>query len=469
MIKFKIVLGFWFCTGFMTGQTIISKNIFEIDNIPLGYHFLPNANRIVFEKGMYSNDKPSVKIIKEIIGYDSDGFYEKFIDKDSLSSCFFSPTEKSFIGVQYNKSKNAKPKFKFVLDGKSSDFFNIDTKLQYFNDEAQFAIVNQNNDTKINLEKDELILDVTNFENRLNTKISFQKPNIARLLGEKNINYADKIPFGVRVNEINFGIITKSIATDYRSTILFRTIYDYLGQKMRDLKYSITINNKFLMYCNNGGGTIYTNPKTDETIVNDMNINNFSIDPTTDNVYVYGLISENAKNASNILNQPAGFYVFKFDKNGNKIWESIQLITNDKKFNSSQNIAKLNLTLTVRKDDVSVILYNNESAASYVFFCDLDINTGNKIKNNTIDFKIGKPINKNLTSFLNSNYIRENIVNKFFDAHSLVTLASDNTFKDYVTNKKSIEALFYKSFIGKQGTWVIESDNATFFNALFFK
>ena len=104
-----------------------------------------------------------------------------------------------------------------------------------------------------------------------------------------------------------------------------------------------------------------------------------------------------------------------------------------------------------------------------MFFCDLDINTGSKIKINTIDFKIGKPVNKNLTSFLNSNYITENIVNKFFDAHSLIALASDNTFKNYVTNKKSIEALFYKSFIGKEGTWVIESDNATFFNALFVK
>lgn len=469
MKKFIGFACFVLCTNIVFAQTIISKNVFEKNLVPLGYHFLPNANRIVFEKGIFEKDRPSVKIIKEIIGYDSDGFYETFAQNENLISCVFAPTEKSFIGLQYDKSENKSPQFKFVIDGNSSDFFKLDNKLQYFNDDAQFAIVNYNNSTKINLEKDDLFLDITDFGDRTNIKFKLQKPDVGRLIGNKNTAYANSIAFGIRVNEENFGIITKSISKDYKSATLYRTIYDYKGKQLKDLEYEVKLENNFLIYCNNGGGNIYTNPKTDETVLSDLNINNFAIDRTTSDVYVYGLFGNSAKNSSNVTNEAAGFYVYKFNKEGAKIWESIQPITNNKKFNGSQNISKINLSITIRINDVLVAISAEESDNPYLMFATLDVNTGNSQKNVSLDFKIDKTINKNISSFLKSSYNLDNVLNKFFDFQSMIAYNDNYTLKKYITEKISDKLLFYKSFLGKQGVWLIESDNLTFYNAIFFK
>ena len=45
-----------------------------------------------------------------------------------------------------------------------------------------------------------------------------------------------------------------------------------------------------------------------------------------------------------------------------------------------------------------------------------------------------------IESIKENKSITENCVNKFFDAHSLVALASNDAFKEYVTNKTSTDA-----------------------------
>ena len=149
--------------------------------------------------------------------------------------------------------------------------------------------------------------------------------------------------------------------------------------------------------------------------------------------------------------------------------QSIQPITNNKKFNGSQNISKINLSITIRINDVLVAISAEESDNPYLMFATLDVNTGNSQKNVSLDFKIDKTINKNISSFLKSSYNLDNVLNKFFDFQSMIAYNDNYTLKKYITEKISDKLLFYKSFLGKQGVWLIESDNLTFYNAIFFK
>ena len=116
-----------------------------------------------------------------------------------------------------------------------------------------------------------------------------------------------------------------------------------------------------------------------------------------------------------------------------------------------------------------VAISAEESDNPYLMFATLDVNTGNSQKNVSLDFKIDKTINKNISSFLKSSYNLDNVLNKFFDFQSMIAYNDNYTLKKYITEKISDKLLFYKSFLGKQGVWLIESDNLTFYNAIFFK
>lgn len=449
-------------------QTVIIEEKFKDGNIPVGYNFLPNANRIIIEKGQFA-ETPTNKIIKTIMSYDSDGFYEKLSENDELVNCIFSPTESAFISSKRNKNPNDEQQFKLVIDGKSSPFFKMDNTLQYFNDENQFGFLNQENQPNINFEKDNLTLNITNIATRANEKIKFYKPDLNRIINGNNVKYANNITFGVRVNEYNFGIITKSIAKDYKSSTLYRSIYSYSGVQLFDYGYKVQIPEKSLIYSNNGGGYIYTNPQTEETYLSDLAINNFVIDAVTEEVYVYGLYGENARNSSNISNNPIGFYVFKFNKEGNKIWQSIQPINDAVHFNVNQNITEIKLGIAIRNSDLLISISSEESKKKYLHYAVLDISNGFKLKNSKINFENMEVKNPLQKQFINANFKINNIGNKFFDKESLFAYSNNEKFSNYMNGLKNHQNLFFKSFFGKKGIWLIETDNISYYKAMFFK
>ena len=159
------------------------------------------------------------------------------------------------------------------------------------------------------------------------------------------------------------------------------------------------------MYSNNGGGYIYTNPQTDDTFLSDLTINNFVIDPKTEDVYVYGLFAKNAKNSSNISNEPLGFYIFKFDKSGNKIWESVQTINDKADLNTNQNIANIKLNLVLRDEKVLLSISSASEKKSYIHYAIVAKGTGNITKMKKLNFSVSNE-NKiaSNSKFVNSYY-----------------------------------------------------------------
>ena len=202
--------------GLVNAQTVVLEEKFIDKNFPVGYNFLPNKNRLVIQKGNYVASSTN-KIIKNIYSFDNDGFFEKLIENEALTNCIFSPTENAFIVSETSKTEQKTDQFKLVINGKSSPFFKMNENFQYFNDDYEFSILNQDNKGDINFEKDQLSLSVTDIVTRENQNFTMKKPDLARIIGDNFAKYND-LSFGIRVNEYNFSLITKAIAKSFNTT-----------------------------------------------------------------------------------------------------------------------------------------------------------------------------------------------------------------------------------------------------------
>ena len=176
-MKNNIIVSFLLFTSLVTAQTIVFEEKFKDNNFPVGYNFLPNRNRLVIQKGNYESTSNN-KIIKNIYSFDNDGFFEKLSENEALTNCVFSPTENAFIVSEASKATEKSDKFKLIVNGKSSPLFKMDENFQYFNDDYQFSILNQDNKGNINFETDQLSLSVTDIVTRANEKFIMKKPSL---------------------------------------------------------------------------------------------------------------------------------------------------------------------------------------------------------------------------------------------------------------------------------------------------
>lgn len=453
----------------LNSQTVVIDEKFKENNYPVDYNFLPNLNRLVIQKGELSKDIPN-KIIKNIYSYGTDGSFEIIVENDKLASCVFSPIENTLI-VSNLPNANEKPtQFRKIVNGKSTSFTKTNDFYQYFNDEYEISLLNQNNKSNINIEKDSISFSLTNIVTRINEKVAIKKPDVTRIINPTNTNYANGVDFAVRINEYSIGIITKAIAKDYKSATLYRTIYAYNGVVLNDIAYKVEFQYKNLMYSNNGGGYIYTNPQTGDTYLSDLTINNFVIDQKTEDVYVYGLFAKNAKSSSNISNEPLGFYIFKFDKSGNKIWESVQTINDKADLNTNQNIANIKLNVTIRNEKVLLSISSASEKKNYIHYAIVDKATGNIAKIKKLKFSISNEnkIDSN-SKFVNSYYNNIGYEKKGLDIDGLIAQDDNLLFSNYLSAIQNNQKLFFKTFYSRNGIWLLETDNTGYFKVTFFK
>jgi hypothetical protein len=466
LILIQFVLLFFMNVTF--AQKVVFEEQFKANNYPVGFNFLPNLNSLVVQKGEFIEGN-SNKVIKNINSYDSEGCIEILLKNERASSCLFSPIENTYkINFNASNTENTN-KYKIVSDGKAFFFDTNSKEYQFFNDQYQVNIFNQKNTDAIDITKDQIFLNVTNIQTRVIEKIAITKPDLNRIDNNLTAKYANGIDFNFRVNEYNIGLITKSIAKNYHSTSLFRTIYAYNGQKTNDYEYKIDLKDKNLMYCNNGGGSVYSNPQTGDTFLSDLTINNFVTDPKTEDVYVYGLFGKNAKNATNITNEPLGFYVFKFDKSGNKTWELIKEISDIEDFNTNQNITNLTLDCVVRANNLLVSIHSSGTKKQYLQYSFINNEDGKTEESNKIKYMISKDSNnKNKQLLIDSKFTLNND-KKSLDVNSLIANSSNLDFSNYIKSTQNITKLYFKTFFGKKGIWLFETDNDGNYRILYFK
>jgi len=459
---------------FARSQNVIVEEKFEKDNVPLGYYFLVQKNELVIQKGKHVGISTN-REIHELISFDINGNQKILLKNAAVMNPYFSFNENTFRVVDYAKMSFTGSTYKIIKDGKASKQFNVDPHYNYLVDDYQFNIENQKGKTlsAINFEKDDLYLKIMNFDSYAVKKIKIDKPDISRLIGEDNVKYGKDLNFKVIPKKESFELITKSIKSDYKSAIIYRTIYNYEGKKIKELNYKVSISENYLMYCNNGGGEIGSNTNGYPVFEDDLNINNFIVDEKTNEVYVYGLIGKKDRRSNFISNEPLGYYIFKFSEDGDKIWESINMISDKKDFNDDQTISLTLARLTIKDNQLLFFIGPHIIAnKDYMHYSLMDMSNGKLISSVKLNYKL-KSLNTLMTgtrdfilSFLTN---KEELKNKTLDFEGLMMYNEDNRFKNYINSVNSKNEIDFISTVTREGTWLIESDNKSYYKVIYFE
>lgn len=467
---------------YMNAQTTIVEEKFEKDNMPLSYNYLPESDKLIIEKGEYKSMSTN-RMIKSINKFDINGKKENLVENAELMNAVFSSTENTFMVNEYSRLSFGK-KYKYVVNGKSTPFTdiselkNVNHKAfgdQYFNDKYELGFTNQKSKTSIDLKKDQLFLEVTDIFTRNIKRISIEKTDISKLIGDAFIKPDKDLGFAANIKDNEkFEIITKSISKDYKTTVLYRTEYDMLGKKLIETSFTINLKNNFLIYSKNGGGFSGwarggTNSFAIPIFIDDLSINNFCEDEKTGEVYIYGLFGEKSKGL-NDDNSALGYYIFKFDKTGKKIWETINAIDDKKGFNKKIHLYRLMSDLTIKENEL-YFKTGSDYSKEQIQEIFLDKNKGTILNKNKISFKEDKifTVMSDVRYFLLSFYEYEGYENKVFDNDGLVAIDTNKKVSDYLKNIDNKNKLFFNTIISDKGIWLLESDNEKYYKVTFFK
>lgn len=458
---------------FVSAQEVVVEEKFEKDNVPLGYNFLSQKNELVIQKGKHIGISTN-REIHELISFDSKGNKKTLLENAKVMNPYFSYVENTFRVVDYAKMSYKGSTYKIIKEGKSSKQFDVDPHYNYLVDNYLFNIENEKGKTfsGINFESDDLYLNVMNLNSFDVKKVKIDKPDVSRLIGVDNVKYAKDLSFSVIPRKENFELITKSIKSDYKSMILYRTIYNYEGKKVKELNYSIKIIGNHLMYCKNGGGRTGSNSHGFQVFEDDLNINNFIVDDLTNDVYVFGLIGKNDKRANFISNEPLGYYVFKFSEKGEKIWEAINMISDKKDFNDDLTISRLLASITIK--DNQILFFTGPDIISnkdYMHYSLIEISNGKLMSTSKLNYDL-KNIRTLMTgtrdfilSFITN---KENLKNKILDYEGLMMYDKNSGFKKYIDSVNSKNIIYFNTMFSGKGTWLIESDNSSYYKVIYF-
>ena len=462
---------------YMNAQTTIVEEKFEKDNEPLSYNYLPTSNKLVIEKG------PKFRKINTILSYDINGKKEILANNVDGMDIHYSATENAIYAPKYASSVFG-GSFKYIVDSKETPLtkiselkndFNEEFGTFFFNDKYELGFSNEKNKRYIDLEKDMLFLEVTDIFTRNTKKIKLEKPKYSTTAGDINFS-------GFKANiksKDSFEIISGSNSKDHKSITRYITTYNIEGNKLNEVAYTIYLKDYCLFFSFNGGGLEVKminegNENIYKTYLSNifyrhLTENEIFQDKATGDIYMYGLF---VKEYEKMLkpNSPLGYYIFKFDKFGKKVWESINKIDDKNGFNDkslSYNL-KSNLTLYNNKLYLSI---GTDYSNQFLYYSFLDKDNGKVLNNNKITFtksKAGSPF-INIRYFILSFYEYEGYKNKVFDYDGLVAIDSNKKVADYLKNIDSKNKLYFNTIFSNEGIWLIESDNKDYYKVTFFK
>lgn len=478
----KKLLLFSLLTSFgLSAQTTIIDEKFEKDNVPLSYDFLYFKNKFIIEKGKHIGISTN-RLVTALNSYDNKGTKEELVSGVELMNVEFSESGDVFTAVDYSKLSYKGQYYQYFVNNKAVSKIKTSEKEKYnredvigydFNDLYEIGLTNEKGKKDINIEKNDIYLELTEIATGKHQRIQLEKPSLDRLKGENLIKPEEDLGFYVRsFDNETFEIVTKSISKDYKTSTIYRTVYNFQGKKIEDLSYTVSLTNFFQLYSNTGVSKLKegSHDKTVQIFSNDLGINDFIIHLQTGDVYVYGLLGKKAKEL-NDYNEPGGFYVVKFDKTGKKIWESINEISDKKEFNDKMHLIRIKNSLRLEKNKLvfaaSSNYYNN-----YMHYAFLDPTTGKVTKTNKINFDEEK-ITTMMTGtrkFILSFFTNDMLKNKVFDFNGLIAYDTNDGFKKYVNSVDSKTKKYFRTLFGINGsTWLLETDNETYYKLNYFE
>ncbi|WP_322551147.1 hypothetical protein [Flavobacterium psychraquaticum] len=458
-------------------QKLIIEEKYEKDNIPVDFGFVDHPDRLIIEKGknIFASTNENTN---NIYSYNTIGEKAAVLENVDLMYCTYSNTGNTVKATDYSSLRGIY-EYNFFSNGKKSSTFErsnynsfSDNQIigQHFNDKYLIFLSNEKGKDKLDLKKNDVYVEIIEIFTNKTRRLKIDNINIERLTSSDNINYSGELGFTIRlIGNDSFEIVTKSIAKDYKSTILYRTLYDFNGNLTEEFSYEIKIKDNFLTYSNSGATYVIVG-KFDNTLTvfaNDLAINNFIID-NEKNVYVYGLLTKKSKSMDS-YNEVSGFYVFKFDKNGNKIWELSKEIDDKKDFNRKIHLYRLQVALSDFGNELIFNVGTNYYKEYFHYFI-LDKKDGIILKQNKVEFKEKKLTPRDFyNSFIPEVYKLPSNENILTNKYGLILYDFNTDIKNYVDSLNKDNKLNLKFLFSSEGIWLIESDNEKYYKVLFFE
>ena len=464
-MKKILLLTFGLVSLVTTAQKTIVEEKFEKDNVPLSYNFLQKSNKLVIQKGKHVGVSTN-REVHSLNSYDANGNKQALLNDGVLMNVSFSTFYNSFIASEYAAMKWSTD-FKVYHENQVSNLINKEERTSLFNKDYSFSVVNTKGKSDIDMDKEDVFLQKYSFKDKKSVKIKLEKPSL------NSINKAEYY----KLKEINykrifrkdyFEFVTKIIKKDCKSATIFRTLYNYDGKIIKKMELQVSIDNPFTL-TNNGGGNLKYVSQGNITVTmfdDQLSINNFIIDQQTDDIYLYGLYGKKGKESLN--SDLTGYYVIKFDSSGKQIWQQSHDIT-DKQLNSFGNAGNLFVSSFLKNDKLNFIIYS-EKYDEFLFYKDLNLSNGNEIKGNKITYKEDKvyTMMTGTRDFILSFYKIDKTKIRF-DAFAIVYFDSNKKFKSYIDSIASSEKKIYLNTLSsKEGIWLIESDNETYYKVTYF-
>jgi hypothetical protein len=478
-MKKLLLLSFCLVSFFGKAQITIVEDVYEKDNKPVDVNYLKNTHEIVVFKGKKMGGLIVGSQVNNIYSYNLEGKKSVIAENEKLYTCAYS-TSGNTLRVYDISNGVFKSKEKYFTQNKFTDLYVIDQTYPFsrffpyndnFTDKFTLKVKDQKKKAFSDFEKNDFILTTTDIITRDQKTYTIEKPSISRLKGDNLIEAKEKLGLNYRLNnDESFSLITKSISKDYSKMTLYKSNYSTNDGKLQsDIAFQINLDNKTLIYSNNGGGFTDLNASKRLVFDDDLSINNFITDYNNGDVYIYGLYSDKISELNKKANL-RGYYVFKFDKNGVIKWKSINAI-DEKKINDNYYMLAFQLDLSIINNQLCFYAFINDHA-EFLSYAIIDKDSGNQTKSNNLVFheknSIGDMGGKLLYSSFEYEDIKE-LKGKTFDVKGIIAYNLNTKLADYVksvTNKKNL--LFY-TFFTEIGIFLIETDNDKYYKVTYFK
>ncbi|MFB9080318.1 hypothetical protein ACFFLS_11505 [Flavobacterium procerum] len=489
----KILLGLLLLATKLTAQTVIIEEKIDNENSPAYFQYLPKSKKIVFCTSSKSNGNSAFTV-------DINGKKTFLYQNVNKMYADFSRTENSYKTVDLKDQGT----YKFVLNGQEqsvtkeklknpnfSYFGSYDKNNVFdasgrpdkfsgsFNDLYVLGFTNSKNSWRIkDIEKEDVFLEIIEIKNNTNKRVKLEKPDFALLKGNQFSKSDYDLTFSCKLNNNeNFDLITKSLSADSQTVVLYKSSYNFEGKKIKTQPFTLKLDNKYFITSTNGGGPRYNtstqsmqSPRfVDESYALDvLSINNYYEDPQNGDMYIYGIFSDEAPKKIDAKALPKGFYVFKFDKGGNKLWESVNYIDGKDYFEKIRVSSAFQVNLL----DYGKNLIFSSSVNSFTEFTNaaiIDKTSGSILKSSFIEYNNNLSHGK-MSYFISNTYDFKELRNKTFSPICFAAVSINPKVMDYLKKiPEKGDRLYFETLYSDEGVWLVETDNKKYYKVVLFK
>lgn len=471
----------------MSAQTVIVDEKYTEKSKPADYNYLPKSKKFVLFK--WNNVKTSLaSLATDAYVYDSNGNKSTLFENEKLVSCSFSQSENTFKANDGSKL-TMNPDFKYFQNSTliqtankddiignlnyfgfndiNKNYYSSSGRLPFspfcasFNDSYELGLTNQKNKNRINFEKDDIYLETFNIKTKEKNRVKLETTKLDLLKGKSLIESTEEVTFTCKLKgNDSFDMITKSISKDQNETTIYKTTYDIQGKKIKDVALNLNLKDGFFVLSSCGVGY------ADLFNFDVQAVNNYYEDPKNEDIYVYGIYT-NKKSKVFKGFDPVGFYIFKFDKDGNKIWESINPIK-DSYFENLSYSVSFNIKL-VEYNDKLVFTSSTNDVTEFCNYAVVDKSSGSVLKTNRVSYNRNASFEKTNAFINNSNESKE-LLRKVMNPLAFVAIDLNPKILAYLkTIPQKGDRIYFQSIFSDEGIWLVETDNEKYYKVLLFK